>query len=160
MFSKKSTDSPPTAPAARPSKPMPGSTFSVIGADVTIKGDVEARVDLHIHGRVEGDITCASLVQGEASVIAGSIKAESARLAGKVQGSIEARELIVLRSARILEGDVHYEVLTVEQGAQIEGRFEVKKLPSAEPQDDASPEKQVAVNISANRTIAPVSLAS
>ena len=32
------------------------STFSVIGSDVTIKGDVSASVDLHIDGTIEGDL--------------------------------------------------------------------------------------------------------
>ena len=32
------------------------------------------------------------------------------------------RDLVVLKSARI-QGDVHYDSLTIEQGAQVEGRF-------------------------------------
>lgn len=99
-----------------------GSTFSVIGADVTIRGDVAASSELHVDGSVEGDIECASLVQGESSTITGAVVAESARLAGRVVGSITARDLVVLRSARI-EGDVHYDALTIEQGAQVDGRF-------------------------------------
>ncbi len=99
-----------------------GSTFSVIGADVTINGNISASADLHIDGRVEGDITCASLVQGEKSAISGAVVAESARLAGKVTGSITARDLVILKSARI-EGDVHYDALTIEQGAEVDGRF-------------------------------------
>ena len=98
------------------------STFSVLGSDIAIKGDIRASADLHIDGSVEGDITCASLVQGESSHIAGGIKAESARLAGTVNGSISARELVILRTAKIT-GDVHYDTLTIEQGAQVEGRF-------------------------------------
>jgi cytoskeletal protein CcmA (bactofilin family) len=111
----------PLNPAGGLSKTM-SSTFSVIGSDITIKGDVSATSELHIDGRVEGDIQCTSLVQGEASVIRGSIEAETARLAGTVNGSITARELIVMQSARI-EGDVHYEALTIEQGASVEGHF-------------------------------------
>lgn len=99
-----------------------GSTFSVIGADVVIKGDIAATADLHVDGTIEGDIKCASLVQGEASSINGAVTAESARMAGKVNGSITARELVILKSARI-EGDVHYDALTIEQGAQVDGRF-------------------------------------
>ncbi len=99
-----------------------GSTFSVIGADVTIRGNIEATVDLHVDGKVIGDITCASLVQGESSRIEGEIKAESARLSGEVSGKIEARDLVVLKSARV-DGDVSYETLTIEQGANVEGRF-------------------------------------
>jgi cytoskeletal protein CcmA (bactofilin family) len=98
------------------------STFSVIGADVVIKGDVAASADLHVDGRIEGDLSCTALVQGEGSHIEGGIQAESARLAGTVSGSISARELVVLKSAKI-HGDVHYDALTIEQGAQVEGRF-------------------------------------
>jgi cytoskeletal protein CcmA (bactofilin family) len=113
-----------------------GSTFSVIGADVVIKGDIAATADLHVDGTIEGDIKCASLVQGEASSIHGAVVAESARLSGKVTGSITARELVILKSARI-EGDVHYDALTIEQGAQVDGRFApnarqpVKAVPNA-----------------------------
>ncbi len=126
MFSKKSDES-PNSHVANPEKPMasrtaPNSTFSVIGSDVTIKGDITASADLHVDGSVEGDLHCASLVQGESSVVTGGIKAQTARLAGKVIGSITAKELVVLKSARI-EGDVHYDALTIEQGAHVEGRF-------------------------------------
>ncbi|AOL22011.1 bactofilin family protein [Erythrobacter litoralis] len=98
------------------------STFSVIGPDVTIKGDIAASADLHVDGTIEGDIKCASLVQGETSEVHGAVIAETARLAGRVVGSITARELVILRSARI-EGDVHYDALTIEQGAEVDGRF-------------------------------------
>ncbi len=121
MFSKKSADEAHRTPAI-PMANKGGSTFSVIGPDVAIKGDVSASADLHVDGRIEGDLTCASLVQGPDSVIDGAIQAETARMAGTVTGSISARELIVLKSARI-EGDVHYDALTIEQGAQVEGRF-------------------------------------
>lgn len=99
-----------------------GSTFSVIGPDVTIRGDIEASVDLHVDGRVIGDIACASLVQGDGSRIEGEVKAETARFSGEVDGSIEVKNLVVLKSAKIT-GDVSYETLTIEQGAQVDGRF-------------------------------------
>ena len=115
-----------------------GSTFSVIGADVTIKGDIEASVDLHVDGTVIGDLSCASLVQGEGSLIEGAIDAESARLSGHVKGTIRARQLVVLKSARI-EGDVSYEALTIEQGAKVDGRFAphvAKPTTAAKPSGD------------------------
>ncbi len=102
--------------------PSSNSTFSVLGSDVVIKGDISASADLHIDGTVEGDIKCASLVQGEGSNISGSVMAETARFSGRVAGSITARELVILKSA-FIEGDVHYDALTIEQGAQVDGRF-------------------------------------
>ncbi len=98
------------------------SSFSVLGADLSIKGNLAANADLHIDGKIEGDVDCASLVQGETSAIHGAIRAKSARLSGAVHGSIEASDLVILKSARI-HGDVAYDALTIEQGAQVDGRF-------------------------------------
>ena len=143
MFSKKPEPSYPGAAPRPVSKPVANgnSTFSVIGADVAIKGNIEATADLHIDGVVEGDTTCTSLVQGESSRIEGGITADTARLAGTIKGTITVRELVILRSARI-DGDVHYETLTIEQGARVNGRLAadaVKVAASAERPRPASP---------------------
>jgi cytoskeletal protein CcmA (bactofilin family) len=99
-----------------------GHTFSVIAADVEIVGNLTAKVDLHIDGKVQGDVVCGSIVQGEGSTIMGKVVAESARLSGKVEGSIEATDLVIEASARIT-GDVLYQNLTIAPGGQVEGKF-------------------------------------
>ena len=118
MFSKKIAASPHNVVGST----MAHSTFSVFGGDIRIKGDVHALADLHIDGKVEGDVSCTSLVQGESGEIIGAVKAETARLSGLVRGTITVRDLVVLKTARI-HGDVHYDSLTIEQGAQVDGRF-------------------------------------
>jgi cytoskeletal protein CcmA (bactofilin family) len=128
MFSK-SKPSPTSAqanpPRSRETMAHSGHTFSIIASDVEIIGNLNARVDLHIDGRVQGDVTCGSLVQGEGSMIAGKVTAASARLSGQVEGSIEAGELVIEASARI-SGDVTYENLTIAPGGQVEGKFKHK----------------------------------
>lgn len=119
MFSKKPAAS---LPPSLQGNSMSKSTFSVLGADLKVKGNIDASADLHIDGRVEGDVSCTSLVQGESGEIVGAVKAENARLSGVVRGTINVRDLVVLKSARI-HGDVHYDALTIEQGAQVDGRF-------------------------------------
>ena len=130
MFSKK-----PGSPLPHSSqgKSMANSTFSVFGPDIRIKGNVAASADLHVDGYVEGDVSCTALVQGESGEIVGGVTAESARLSGTVRGTITVRELVVLKSARI-HGDVHYDALTIEQGAQVDGRF----APRAASEDQSS----------------------
>jgi len=123
MFSKSSKSPRPVSPmSATGGKSIP---FSLIGGDVTITGDLSASVDLHVDGVVEGDIRCAALVQGPDSRIIGHVTAQSARLAGLVDGSITAGELVVESSARIT-GDVSYERITIEPGSRVEGRFSPK----------------------------------
>jgi len=118
MFNKKPA---PVQRQQTASSPM-AATFSILGTDVSIKGNVSATADLHIDGSVEGDITCTALVQGEQSTVTGAIRAESARLSGTINGSIEAGALVILKTARI-HGDVTYDTLTIEQGAQVDGKF-------------------------------------
>ncbi len=125
--------------------PSNNSTFSVIGSDVKITGDVAATADLHVDGTIQGDIQCSSLVQGESSQVTGAITAETARLAGKVNGSIKARELVILKTAQI-EGDVHYDALTIEQGAQVDGRF-APNAPSKPAANNAAPQVKTAPQI-------------
>ena len=113
-----------------------GHTFSIIASDVEIVGNLSARVDLHIDGKVRGDVTCGNLVQGEGSIIAGKVTAESAKLSGHVEGSIEANDLVIESSARIM-GDVVYSNLTIAPGGQIEGKFSHKS--TAKPSISGSP---------------------
>lgn len=104
-------------------------TFSIIADDVEITGNLAARVDLHIDGKVHGDVACGSLVQGQTSVITGKVTAQSAKLSGQVDGSIEVGDLIIESSARIT-GDVVYENLTIAPGSQVEGKFKHKAASS------------------------------
>lgn len=147
MFSKKSAEHPGSQPFADPARGVRGrdGAFSLLGADLKVTGDIAASADLHVDGAVDGDIACPQLVQGETSTITGNISAEKARLAGTVQGAITVRELVILRTARIV-GDVHYDALTIEQGAQVEGRFSHREEPAAAPPAPAkgAPELSVA----------------
>jgi cytoskeletal protein CcmA (bactofilin family) len=109
--------------------------FSVLGADIVITGNLAATSDLHIDGRIEGDVRCSSLVQGAESQIFGRVEADDARLAGAIEGSVRARQLTVERTARIT-GDVEYETIMVEQGGHIDGRL---KHMSGAPATGAAP---------------------
>ncbi|HEY0625077.1 polymer-forming cytoskeletal protein [Sphingomonas sp.] len=123
MFGTRIRDDRPATPLANGSN---GSArrgmFSVIGADVVISGNVQASAELHVEGRIEGDVDCAGLIQGAESHIVGGVTAESARIAGAIEGTVRVRQLTVERTARIT-GDVEYENITIENGGHIDGRM-------------------------------------
>ncbi|HWJ70388.1 MAG TPA: polymer-forming cytoskeletal protein [Sphingobium sp.] len=96
--------------------------FSIIGGDVAIRGDIEASVDLHIDGKVDGDISCAALVQGPESRIKGHVTAKNARIGGYIEGSLTAEELIIEAGARI-SGDVSYQTISIATGGQVDGQM-------------------------------------
>ena len=151
MFSKSKPSPEPSAtvaPRNRESGREPmrssGHTFSMIASDVEIVGNVHAKVDLHVDGTIQGDVTCGSLVQGESSVITGKVTADNARLSGKVDGSIEVQELVIEASARIM-GDVTYQNVSIAPGAQVDGKF---KQRSAKTPNIAKTTKPPSQNLS------------
>jgi cytoskeletal protein CcmA (bactofilin family) len=127
MFSKK----PESTARLSADGQMARSTFSVLGPDIAINGDLAAQVDVHLDGKIDGNIHCAGLIQGEAGEVTGAVVAESARVAGRIKGSITAEVLVILKTARI-EGDVTYGTLTIEEGAQVDGKFTPRAV-EAEP---------------------------
>ena len=103
-----------------------GGIFSYLGSEVTVTGDIATESELHLDGKVAGDVTCGSLTQGESGEVRGNIKAVEARLAGLVDGAVEAGTLTLESSARVT-GDILYESLSVAAGAEVEGRFKRRR---------------------------------
>lgn len=99
--------------------------FSLIGGDFVVTGNLSGNNDLHIDGRVDGDVNCATLVQGPDSVIKGIVTAKVARIAGTVEGSVNADELHIESGGRII-GDCSYGDLTIASGGMIKGNFDPK----------------------------------
>jgi len=95
-------------------------TSSVLSTDIVISGNIEAVADLHIDGCVRGDIRCRALTQGAGSDLIGKVTAETARLAGSIEGAVRVGQLSVERGARI-KGDIEYETITIENGGLIDG---------------------------------------
>ena len=100
--------------------------LSFIGNDVVVSGDVTSGSSIHIDGRIEGNVRCETLIQGEGGTIAGHIHADTAHLSGLVDGTVKARLLTLEPSARVT-GDVTYETLSIAAGASIEGRLARKE---------------------------------
>jgi cytoskeletal protein CcmA (bactofilin family) len=118
MFSRDKTAA-ITLPKASRAGP-PGLSF--IGPEVLVSGDLATDGQLHVDGRIDGNVRCAQLVQGEAGIVAGNVTADEARIAGTVEGLVSVRTLFVEASARII-GDVVYETISIDAGAQIDGRL-------------------------------------
>lgn len=114
----------PTAHAAAPPKPGKAgpAALSFIGPEVVISGDLATSAQLHVDGRIDGDVRCAQLCQGTTGIIAGDIIADEARIAGLVEGTVSAATVIIEASAR-LAGDVSYDTISIAAGARIDGRL-------------------------------------
>lgn len=105
--------------------------MSMIGSDIVITGNIEASVDLHIEGRVNGDVRCATLILGEDSMVNGRIYADRVRVSGAVEGAVETKDLAIEASARVT-GDITYERLRIANGGVIEGQIKRKPVEDAD----------------------------
>jgi cytoskeletal protein CcmA (bactofilin family) len=117
------------------------SEISTIGADTTITGNIEASDDLHIEGRVNGEVRCATLILGENSFVNGRIYADRVRVSGTVEGAIETKDLAVEATARVT-GEISYERLRVANGGTLEGQMK-RRIPEEGAASDAGKLKLV-----------------
>ena len=104
--------------------------LSFLGSELTVTGNISGGGDLHVDGRVDGDVGCGSITLGKSGQINGNIVATQAKIAGTVNGTVAAQTLTIEATARIT-GDLSYDSVSVETGAQVEGR--VKRLTRDEP---------------------------
>jgi len=108
------------APSNVPAKAATGVP-SIISPDLTITGNLKSNGDIQIDGTVEGDIDSRLLTIGQAAHVNGSIVAETVRISGKVEGQVKAKNVTLDKTAKVI-GDITHESLTMEAGAQFEGR--------------------------------------
>ena len=96
-----------------------------LGADDYLRkpftfGVLVARCDALLR-RGSGSAGWAELIVGEQAVVNGSIAADSVRVFGQVNGAILGASVVLHPSAQV-EGDIHSQSLTIEQGASFDGR--------------------------------------
>ncbi|MFC1730331.1 polymer-forming cytoskeletal protein [candidate division KSB1 bacterium] len=91
---------------------------TVVGAGTRIKGSINIKNSGRIDGIVEGGVTSSQdVVVGEGGFIEGRIVSRQAIIGGKVIGSIDARDKVVLESKAFLQGDIHTKKLRISDGA-------------------------------------------
>jgi cytoskeletal protein CcmA (bactofilin family) len=113
---------PAAPPAAARAGPARGNgSASVIGADLSITGNLESKGEVQIEGEIQGDVHAQRIVIGERARIIGALIAEEVVVRGSVQGSIRGNAVTFQSSSRI-EGDVFHKSLAIEQGAYFEGK--------------------------------------
>lgn len=123
MFTRGSKGNPPTngnLPLPQPQKRMGRSAPSIISDDLVVIGTLTSTGDIHIDGRVDGDIRSGSVTIGEKANFEGEIVAEECTIRGRVQGIVRARK-VQLSGTCHMEGTILHEVLAVEVGAFFEG---------------------------------------
>ena len=94
---------------------------TVIAKGLKIVGSVTAEGLVEVNGQIDGELHCTSLVIARGAQVTGTVAAERVVVDGKVEGPIQAGEVILKSQAHVV-GDIHHQSLAVESGAYFDGR--------------------------------------
>lgn len=95
---------------------------NLLGADTTVKGDIESNGDFRIDGTLIGSISSkGKVVVGSTGNVEGEIKCQNADISGKVKANVTVAELLSLKASAKFSGEVITGKLAIEPGAKFSG---------------------------------------
>jgi cytoskeletal protein CcmA (bactofilin family) len=105
-----------------------GHIDTLIGRSANIQGDIEFAGGLHIDGRVTGSVrgrsgAPAAISVSEHGLVEGSVEAAQIVVNGAVHGDIYGSDRVVLGAKARVQGNVHYGVIEMALGAEIQGKL-------------------------------------
>jgi cytoskeletal protein CcmA (bactofilin family) len=99
-----------------------------IAHGTTVEGKITGGASVGIDGLVKGEMNISSkVIVGETGEIKGNIKADDIIVAGKVNGNIEARNILEAQPTGQIFGDINANRLMIADGVLFEGNITMKK---------------------------------
>ncbi len=130
-----------TAPGAGPkqemapandasSEPAPAAPApSVIGTMAELTGTISTPEELHIAGKIEGDVRASKIVVCAGGVVKGGLTAEVIIIQGEVEGRVEGHDVLLCGGA-VVSGEITHRTLGIDTTVAFEGN--VKRRPLVE----------------------------
>ena len=117
-----------TPPAMQPAATGERRDPAVIGASISIVGDVTGGEDLTILGKVEGKIELLqhSVTIGQSGHVKADVHAKFVSVAGEVHGNLVASEQIVIRKTATMLGNLSAPRVGLEDGCCFRGSVEME----------------------------------
>jgi cytoskeletal protein CcmA (bactofilin family) len=102
------------------------NNHTLISRGTKVVGDLHFTGDLQIEGHVCGNIMAesgndAKLVVAEKGVVEGEIRVPMVIINGSVNGNVYSSKHVELASKAVVEGNVHYQLIEMVKGAQVNG---------------------------------------
>lgn len=120
---------------------------TLISRGTTIKGDIHFSGELQIEGCIQGNVvadaeSAAKIVVAETGTVQGEIRVPTVVINGNIQGDIYSAKHLELAAKAVVDGSVHYQLIEMVKGAQVNGNLvflgaQSAKSVLAEQSDDA-----------------------
>lgn len=121
MF-QRSTKNSTATDAPKPEAPSKKSPPTIISADVNLLGNVISEGAVDIDGKIEGNVRARTVTIRKNGKVRGDVFADEIVVYGEVRGTIKARQVSLYSSCHV-EGVIMHEMLTIEDGAFVDGQF-------------------------------------
>ena len=94
----------------------------IVERDIALSGSINACEKLVVEGRVEASISdCQEIEVAETGTFKGEAEIDVAEISGVFEGTLIARELLLVRNTGRITGNIRFGRLEVERGGKIEG---------------------------------------
>ena len=128
----------------KPIRPDVGAIDTLIGPQVTIRGDVVFSGGLYVEGHIQGKVIAeagerAVLTLAEQGSIEGEEQVPVVVINGRMTGDVHAFDRIELAAKARVQGNLHYKVVEMSAGAQLTGRLvHADAVPAGSPSHDGA----------------------
>lgn len=99
---------------------------TLISRGSEIVGDLHFSGELQVEGTIRGNVvakegTDAKVILADKGVVEGEIRAPSVVINGQIVGNVFSTKHVELAAKAVVEGNVHYQLIEVVKGAQVNG---------------------------------------
>lgn len=101
---------------------MAKTTPTILAQDLKLEGEISSSGTIEIEGRINGTIKGNIVILRESCVVEGTVISDNLNIKGKFEGSIRSKQINISSKAHVI-GNIEYEILSVEDGASIDGQF-------------------------------------
>ncbi|GAC1352069.1 MAG: hypothetical protein NVS3B20_07310 [Polyangiales bacterium] len=100
---------------------------TIIGADITIEGEIVTDEDISIAGNVRGKIDAKDAVTIEhGATVEADVTGSDVSIGGNLTGNVQAGDRVVIATGARMVGDVKAARFTIQDGAQFKGHVDME----------------------------------
>lgn len=95
---------------------------TIISTGVKIEGTLNSDGNIRVDGIIYGDVNAhGNIAIGDNGEIKGKVNADTVIVGGKILGTVNSKEKLVLEENAVMQGDIITKILVVAPGAKFDG---------------------------------------
>ncbi len=95
---------------------------SIISGDLDILGNLISDGTVDIEGRIQGNVKASRILIRKDGRVLGDVQADEVHIYGQVRGLVKAKDVHLYATCKV-EGTIMHELLSIEDGAFVDGKF-------------------------------------